>query len=812
MEIAARAPGAISYTTWNAADKTANCTLSGSNLIATAAATANFNAVRAVLGLSAGQHYWETTHTFGAGAGYVLAAGICTSAFAQGTTQLGTDVGTLSAGGPGQDGQCRFANAVAGDAGTVATGNVVRHWLDLDAGTYQCAIGAGAWVTVATGLSGTWYPCCQFTTNTHSITANFGASAFTYAVPAGARSGVYSQGASTANTLYVSSEGFVSLNTATPANTLYTGRIAAGVPITIDRQASCWVWGGNSASISFGKITLQNHDRGLDAWRSLLVRDAVVTMRYGDETQVKTPSTCALWAVAIADRIDWGVNTIDLILRDKLSILEKPLQSSTYPDSTVNETIRNTPRPCVLGLARNIPPKQIDTTLRRYDVHDDPDHILQEITDQSDPFVNVTDYTRDANGFKLVSKPIGKVAATVIGESILGAEIIGADGDFGTWVAGGATTNPQGWTVTGETSATVGVHQSPAGSAQVRNTGGGATVLLGRASTFVVGNTYFVDVVISSYTSGTLRLGSATSANTVGTEHATFTAAGTYRITVTPGTSETALVFWVNSASNSDVSIDSVDVYLVTPVQYLSDWITHLCTVRGTLVSGDLDATSISGLHTKAPYALGFFTDQAISIKEVLRQSMDAWCGWIFQDRTGLITCGRLEAPSSTPSLSISEDDCVDDLVRELDEAKGLSAIMGGVRNWTQHSDSDFVSTATDATKEKLKAMYQAVRKARGVVHATYAFADTAPIKGTLLTNATHVQQEVNRVVSLFADEANFYRVSPILDMSQALGLVLGQTVNLTWTAFDLAAGKNLLLVGSRTEFWTGSVNLRLRG
>ncbi|AVP97899.1 hypothetical protein C7S18_12130 [Ahniella affigens] len=809
IQIDAMQPGARVYTTWNASDKTAGCALSGSNLIASATATANYNGVRSVQVLSSGQWYWETALAFASGTGYVLAAGIARTGFAIGSTQLGTDGAGNSAAGPGQDGQVRYKGAVTGDAGTVATGNVVRHHLDLDAGTYRVAIAGGAWVIVATGLSGSWYPCAQFTVSGHAITANFGATAFVYAVPDGASSGVWAVSASTPATKYLASETVITLPTATPANTLYLARLMRNADPKLTRRVSCWPWGGDASATLIGDLVFANRDRGLDSWRGLEFRNALVTLRYGTAKQCRIdPSACAIWAQGIAERVDFGADTVSLVMADVLAQLDRPLQSSVYDSATPNVLLRERPKPVTLGRCMHIDPPQTDSVNRRYDLHDDPDHVIVDVFDQADPFTQQIDFTRYGNGFALTNVPAGKVTATAIGESILGAEVIGADGDFTSWVAATWSTNPSGWTVTGETSAIVGVHESPAGSAQLRNTGGGGTVLLGKAGVLTPGQTYFCDVVVSAYVSGTLRVSSATAANTLGTEHGAISAAGTHRITITPGASETALVLHVNSASNSNVSINSVDVYPVQPVQYLPQWIEHLVVTRGELDVGDIDSASVSALDAKAHYASAYHTRDATTIRDVLRMTMTGYTGWISVDRLGQITAGRLEAPATTPHLSLTERGLYDEIRVKPDDAPALSTMMGAARTWSQFSDSDFVTAVQPDVREKLKAKFQEIRRAVGVVHPYYKHADKATIVETLLQSGADAAAEVNRVATLYAEQRAFYSIPAMLDVSAALTLRPGNTLRVTAPRLDLASGKSLLAVGIEQSFFSQRVTI----
>lgn len=793
IEIDAQSPGAKAYTVWNALDKTANCTLSGGNLIATAATTVNFNAVRAVLGLSAGQHYWETVHNFASGN---FAAGVCTSAFTMSATTLGADGAGLSAAGPrASDGVCFYKNANTGDAGTIVTGSRVRHWLDMDAGTYKAAIGAGSWVTVATGLTGTWFPVAQFQVSTQNVVANFGASAFTYAVPTGAQAGLYTIGAATSNAQRFATEPVFTLSTSTPASAYFKPRVLLG-DITLRRKASAWPMAGSGADFSVGEVLLANDDNALEYLRDLIVRDRTISIRYGTPAQATKPENCTLWLSAIVDRIEFRDRVVAVKVADLRSRLNKPLQTTTYTSAS-DAPVVDRAKPVTLGKAVNVEPVLYDSANRRYDVHDDADIMVLEVTDQADPDVLITDYRQYSSGFSTTVSHVGKTAATLYGESTVYADQIGADGDMTTWVAGAFTTNPQNWTVTGETSVTVGVHQSPAGSAQIRNTGGGGQVLLGKTA-FGAGTVtgYLVDFTVTNYVSGSLRIWSSTAANVATTQRvAGIAATGTYRVLVQPAATETFIVFGAVAGSNTDISIDAVHVYPLIAVEYLPEWLTHLCVTRAGLVSGDLDSAAITALDAAAHYALGYHAREAVNVDQVLRETMDNWCGWIVPTYDGKLTVGRLEEPSSTPVLSLTRGDLAGRPTRRLCEAKGLTTRMGAVRNWMLHSDSDFATSVPLATREKLKLAYQETCKALGSVSPTYAHAANAAVRGSLMQFRASALAEISRVATFFRQDRYEYEVPAILDVSTANSLPQGSTIRVTDPSLDLAAGKNLVVM-----------------
>lgn len=199
-----RGAGSVTFATWSASDGATQLPLGVNNRQVSAvysALTAGFYYLRrATMGKSSGKWYWETTvvtHTSG-NTFYVTPALVLSSHF---TTSPDTatypGLASDSIGGPyiGSDG-----NTYKGGVGvSVGTGSAtIRHRLDMDAGTYSQAKDGGSFVTVATGLTGTYYPAIFARkavgyTGTMTLTSNvnFGQNAFTYSVPSGYNPGVY---------------------------------------------------------------------------------------------------------------------------------------------------------------------------------------------------------------------------------------------------------------------------------------------------------------------------------------------------------------------------------------------------------------------------------------------------------------------------------------------------------------------------------------------------------------------------------------------------------------------------------------------
>jgi hypothetical protein len=199
----------MANTTWNPSDKSANCTLSGGNLIGTATGANAW--VRAVDKQVTGKFYWEAQPTVWVNGNTGI--GFCGGGLAapSGATVAGM-VATFKAGpiyvdtvNTGKTLGARAANDIIGIAVDL---NARLIWFRVapagnwngDA-TANPATGAGGVSFTILGIGIQAYPVATFGTGADAITANFGNSAFSGTVPSGFTSGFTSGVVSPSNAL-----------------------------------------------------------------------------------------------------------------------------------------------------------------------------------------------------------------------------------------------------------------------------------------------------------------------------------------------------------------------------------------------------------------------------------------------------------------------------------------------------------------------------------------------------------------------------------------------------------------------------------
>ncbi|MFC4821144.1 hypothetical protein [Dokdonella ginsengisoli] len=180
------------YATWNPFD--AHDLLEFDNDRLTVANGRNFWAgSRATMSVAEGVWYWEITYRY-----FPLGFSDAQTGLAWTNWSVSDPPGAFGsvarAVGTNRAGDILVGGNLLASIGPVADEAVVRHLLDADTGNYQVANGGEPWVS-ATLFPGYFSRTPQFPIVSVRagavVTANFGASAFVYEVPAGAHPGIY---------------------------------------------------------------------------------------------------------------------------------------------------------------------------------------------------------------------------------------------------------------------------------------------------------------------------------------------------------------------------------------------------------------------------------------------------------------------------------------------------------------------------------------------------------------------------------------------------------------------------------------------
>ena len=128
---------------------------------------------------------------------------------------------------------------------------------------------------------------------------------------------------------------------------------------------------GGLASGSYGELTLVNIDGALDALADYAVDGRFLTLKYGDEAAAYGTFITVL--VAMMESISLERERVSIRLRDPARQLDKPITARTYAGTgglAGDATLKDTPKPVVMGEALMIKPVLNDAARLIYQVHD----------------------------------------------------------------------------------------------------------------------------------------------------------------------------------------------------------------------------------------------------------------------------------------------------------------------------------------------------------------------------------------------------------------------------------------------------------
>lgn len=820
------------FATWNPSDKHADIALSGGNLIAEKSMTdaVQWACVRGTESMAVGQWYWETKVEFTGTADIECGIAISTRPL---TVAPGAFVSLSFAVGVNLAGDIRIGGSTVGTIGAVASGSVIRHWLDLDAGTYSVANAGGAWVEASSSAAFVLFPIVGIlrpSLATASCTANFGASPFVYEAPDGTNAGIYSA-PSTPTTVYLGSEGLHAVIDETPVH--FMGRIAGDQDVEVEREASCWVWGGQSLSRR-GQLVVINNDGALDAWREYLWRDAAVILLAGwagDAYEDFEP-----WAFARIDTIELTRDSrIVLTFADPVAWFDRQLQDALYPADQANLQLAGKPEPIVYGAPLYCTPAQLSTnpTERDYQLHDDTGATalieIDPVFDSGDQFAGPDDpFT-----------PHDAVTAA-------------NGGNFGGWT--GVPAYPANW-------------EQPAGAGEF----GPNDKFADESSGFMRCISLHAPRVEMQHTADTMQADrryqisfNCTAVHAAGALY--FRVAGSPEVAVSlTSTGAKSVDLYVKAAGQLRIGMkgDGINVIIrelrASAVQVI-DW-TYWGTTRGftltntpygkvvanpsndtstlTAIVEDVAArTAIPDITIDGvPYnaidmdtvdvadpaspqrELAAYVDKPTTGLELLKDALNSFCGFVVSNRLGQVAFGRIKEPGrSSEALTLDTSNVLGEIIVTTDVAKNLTVRLAGGKNNTVHTAAEIVSGVSDELATELQTEYRytvdGATAASAPVSSAYAAAIAAPAQGTMLQSQAALQAEANRVATLWRPTRNFYLLTAILDPDAADSDALepGQTVRLVWPRWGLESGKNLLVIGVKTRFFSRRVQLKLWG
>jgi hypothetical protein len=586
----------------------------------------------------------------------------------------------------------------------------------------------------------------------------------------------------TTQTFYVSTDGYTSLPTDTPANTPF-------LPVLVDPgylgvSAYSDARTGGATKLEVGEMILANADGALDGWLDYSFDGRPVTIRsttVGASGAVGAyPSSFTTVITATVESVEADWKTIIIRLRDKQWKFQLPILTTRYGgtnslpaglDGTAND-IKGKVKPRIYGKVLNAAPPCCNTSLLIYQV--------------SDGAINSVDAVYDRG------------AALTVG----GARRIATMGVAQTTVT---------FTVSGTTATTGGPHGYVTGDPVTVATS--ATLPTPLVSTVE----YFAHVL----TSTTLSLHNTVADANAGTNAISMSGgSGTHNISnnrVAAGYFD-----WCMDASGSYIQLGSTPSGQVTidatqgaaAANRTTAQILDQIALAAGLTSGEISSADIIALDSANSAVVGIWLDDETTTfqqaMDLIAASASAFYGF---DSTGTLRMGVLTAPTGTPVVTLQSYDIGEEIERRPPNDNALPVY----RVTVNHSrigtvqTSDIASSVTAATRAYLATQYRSEKSEDLTVKAQWLLSTEYNVTG-LLTSSSDAATESARLLALFKVRRDVFDVPVDLSILTTYGLKFMDLVAIQLNRFGMNNARSFRVIGIRIELLNNRAILTVWG
>ena len=720
------------------------------------------------------------------------------------------------------DGEIWNNGASVDTVGIVAPGDIIGVWVNLGDGSAPTAtwyLNGVPQSTQSLPDAGPWYPAATTsgpTAGALKVWINTGQRAFIYPVPGAP--GWY-EFPEEVPAILVATDDYITPADDDLPNTIWDGMIADdGVEIV--QELKFWVDGnGRSAQGSAVSVPVA-HDGSLDWLVTVDTRDlpAVLQTVYPGASY----DTAVNVAIMIVDDIQIvDQNTIKVTLVSSMSELDQPLQRNIFPPSA-DPVVAGKPWPIALGAARQVTPVLVDPVNRIYALTDLGIVGVGYVRDKGaplDPAAMPPGYVigDDLRTIVLETEPEGKLTADVsnIGGSV--PPTLSED----VWLSyGNPFTDNSGVPANFDQQSNAAYVAT--GKCRLTSPGLSGSAYIGLSTASCTATRFYryhieIASMPGTHTFGTPTLSISTS---TGYPQVSWTAAGTYEGVIAALGTFTPRLILNNALTGTSALINKVylleipDTYDPAEIQpiTLTDFVREVIENRAGWSADSWSLADTTAIDAVGYAGVGFFDSSSITIRNALDSVMSAYgaCAWTDQDNVLRFT--RLTDPAlETPVGEITEDDLLSEITCKPDLAPGLSTQMQFRKNWTSMNDTDFVTdyvTVTGATRRALSQPYQGIVASSTPLAPMYAHAVYAEPVGVLLDAEVDAQAEIDRICDYYSVPRFFYTV----EVSDELGVNLGDVWTLTADRYGLDAGKPLLVCKKILRPIAGTVQITLRG
>jgi hypothetical protein len=239
-----------------------------------------------------------------------------------------------------------------------------------------------------------------------------------------------------------------------------------------------------------------------------------------------------------------------------------------------------------------------------------------------------------------------------------------------------------------------------------------------------------------------------------------------------------------------------------------ADLVREIVVQRGGLADpDDLDTASLAALNTANSAPVGLWVDAQRTIADLADNLLGAIGAWWGFTRTGLFQAGRIAAPAATAAASYAESEIIE--CERLDAELPLWRIaVAYARCWRVQTGTELAGSVTAAHQAFVSAEYRDETAADATVQMAHPLARDER-RETLLAGQADAAAEASRLLVLFAADREVYRVRL---KTQPFLRELGETVQIAYPKYGLAAGKRFVILGMVEDAAVNEVTLTVWG
>lgn len=224
-----------------------------------------------------------------------------------------------------------------------------------------------------------------------------------------------------------------------------------------------------------------------------------------------------------------------------------------------------------------------------------------------------------------------------------------------------------------------------------------------------------------------------------------------------------------------------------------ADIVQYLVTTHTQLTAADIDAASFAAFNVTCPQTLGVYIRQRENLIPVVDALVSSIGGFWTFSRQGLLQLGRLEEPSGTPVIELTEDDVSENGIQLTRRDIPVDTVRLGYRHNSTVQRDGLAGAVSESSRADFGAEYLVAAATNAGIVATHKLALKPDLIGTLIVEAADAGTEVTRRAALYGEIRKTFLVNCYM---LPLRLNLGQVIKLTHSRFGFAGGQLAVVVG----------------